>query len=312
MTDIIVIGSGVIGLSAASILQRTGYHVRILTREMPLDTTSVAAGAVWSGSDLDERSRQWAARSLQHFLPLAEQSGSGVTLQRMREVYGQPVPEPWYRDLLPFFDRVAPHSLPQGLQDGYLMDVPMVAPPLYLQVLQDQFIAAGGTIETRNVESLDEFLGSDTLLVNCSGVGARDLARDAGVYPIRGQTMLIEAPDITLGYMDNDAVDHIFPRADGVLIGGIKSAGDWNRELDHAISADIIARASKVEPAIADATILRQFVGLRPGRHEVRLEVEQLTPLCTVIHNYGHAAVGYTLSWGCAEEVLKLAQNTLA
>ncbi len=311
MTDIIVIGSGVIGLSAASILQRAGYQVRILTREMPLDTTSVAAGAVWSGSDLDSRSRQWAARSLEHFFRLAKQPGSGVTLQRMREVYAQPVPDPWYCHLLPSFARTQAEDLPAGLADGYLMDVPMIAPPLYLPNLHDQFVAAGGAIEERVVESLGELAGEAALLVNCSGVGARELADDNAVYPIRGQTMLIEAPDISLGYMDNDVVNHIFPRADGVLIGGIKVKGDWNRELDAAVSADIIARTSKIEPGIADAKVLRQFVGLRPGRHEVRLEIEMLSESCPVIHNYGHAAVGYTLSWGCAENVLGLAQSVL-
>ncbi|MYE28077.1 MAG: FAD-dependent oxidoreductase, partial [Chloroflexi bacterium] len=48
MSKVIVIGSGVIGLSSARCLQLAGYDVRIVTRELPLATTSVAAGAVWS------------------------------------------------------------------------------------------------------------------------------------------------------------------------------------------------------------------------------------------------------------------------
>ena len=306
MADVTVIGSGVIGLSTARILQGAGHQVRILTREMPLQTTSVAAGAAWSGSDLMGRGRQWAAATLEYFLPLTTQVGSGIILQRIREVYTQPVPDPWYRDLLPFFGRVPPHGLPAGIKDGYLMDVPMVAPPIYLQFLHDQFLAAGGAIEQRAVESLDEFATTPGIVVNCSGVGARELARDDAVYPIRGQTLLIDAPEITLGYMDNEAVDHIFPRADGVLIGGIKTVGERNRALDPALSADIIRRTAKIEQSIPEATVLREFVGLRPGRAEVRLEIEQQSDSCSVIHNYGHAAVGYTLSWGCAQEVLAL------
>ncbi|MCE2471799.1 MAG: FAD-binding oxidoreductase, partial [Anaerolineae bacterium] len=89
MSEIIVIGSGVIGLSSARCLQEAGFSIRILTREMPLNTTSVAAGAVWSGSALEGRSRDWAAASLRYFLPLTEQPGSGVILQRMREVYAE-------------------------------------------------------------------------------------------------------------------------------------------------------------------------------------------------------------------------------
>lgn len=309
MPEIIVIGSGVIGLSSARCLQNSGYSVRILTREMPLETTSVAAGAVWSGSALEGRSRDWAAASLRYFLPLTQQPGSGVILQRMREVYTEAVPDPWYSDLLPAFSRLAARNLPAGLVDGYLMDVPMIAPPIYLQALQDQFLAAGGVIEAREVESLDEAATEADLLVNCSGIGARRLADDAAVYPMRGQTLLIDAPDIALGYMDNERVDHIFPRADGVLIGGVKLDGDWKRQLDPAISADIIRRTSKIESGIAQAQVRREFVGLRPGRAQVRLELEQRPSGAAIIHNYGHGSVGYTLSWGCAEAVAELARE---
>ena len=193
----------------------------------------------------------------------------------MREVYAEAMPDPWYSDLLPAFDRVPASDLPTGLVDGYLMDVPMIAPPIYLQVLHDQFIAAGGVIEERNIDSLNEAAAEADLLVNCSGIGARRLADDAAVYPMRGQTMLIDAPDIALGYMDNERVDHIFPRADGVLIGGVKLDGDWRRQLDPAISADIIRRTSKIESGIAEAKVRREFTGLRPGRAQVRLELER-------------------------------------
>ncbi len=309
MLTITVIGGGVIGLSSARCLQEAGFSVRILTREMPLETTSVAAGAVWSGSALACSSRDWAAASLRYFLPLTKQPGSGVILQRMREVYTEAVPDPWYRDLLPAFSRLAARDLPAGLVDGYLMDVPIIAPPIYLQALQDQFLAAGGLIEERVLDSLDEAAAEADLLVNCSGVGARKLADDAAVYPMRGQTMLLDAPDISLGYMDNLRVDHIFPRADGVLIGGVKLDGDWKRQLDPAISADIVRRASKIEGGIAQAKLRREFAGLRPGRKQVRLELEARPSGKAIIHNYGHGSVGYTLSWGCAEEVAALARD---
>lgn len=312
MSQITVIGSGVIGLSAARCLQGAGFSVRILTREMPLNTTSVAAGAVWSGSALAGRSRDWAAASLRYFLPLTKQPDSGVILQRMREVYTVAVPDPWYRDLLPAFARVTARDLPAGLVDGYLMDVPVIAPPIYLQVLQDRFLAAGGVIEERSVDSLDEVAAEADLLVNCSGVGARQLADDAAVYPMRGQTLLIDAPEIGLGYMDNERVDHIFLRADGVLIGGVKLDDDWRRELDPTISADIIRRTSAIESGIAEAKVRRGFTGLRPGRKQVRLELERRPSGKAVIHNYGHGSVGYTLSWGCAEEVTELALNVLS
>ncbi len=60
---------------------------------------------------------------------------------------------------------------------------------------------------------------------------------------------------------------------------------------------------------MADAEVLGQRVGLRPGRTEVRLEIEELPGGRALIHDYGHGGRGFTLSWGCAEEVLKLAED---
>ncbi|MCY3833624.1 MAG: FAD-dependent oxidoreductase [Chloroflexi bacterium] len=311
MPDIIVIGSGVSGLSCARCLQLAGYSVHIVTESLPLHTTSVAAGAAWSGSGIAGRGRTWAAATLDYFLKLTDEPNSGVTLQRMREVYAQRVADPWYRDLLPFFQRLSKHELRHGMTDGYLMDVPMVAPPIYLDRLHSQFLATGGRIETKTVDSLLELTAKAQLLINCSGVGARDLANDAGVYPIRGQTALLDAKGIRVGYMDNEAVHHIFPRADGVLIGGVKDEGNWNQDLEPGLLAKMIERCSRIESRLAQAKVLREFVGLRPGRADVRLEVETLSDGGAVIHNYGHGAVGYTLSWGCAQEVTKLAQSLL-
>ena len=311
MPDIIVIGSGVIGLSAALTLQQAGYSVRILTRDRPQSTTSMAAGALWSATDMEGELRRWAAVSLKRFLPLTEVPGSGVTLQRFREVYAEPTPTPWYHNQIPFCEHIAKQDLPRGMRDGYLIDVPIVAPPLYLDYLQNQFESASGVIETRMARSLPEVADEAPVIVNCSGVGARQLAADESVYPIRGQTMLVAAPQIREGFMYSGDIIHIFPRADGVLLGGIKKAHDWDQTIDPAIAAAFLEKCARVEPSLAEPKILRQFSGLRPGRHEVRLEVEALSSGGHVIHNYGHAAIGYTLSWGCAEDVLTLARDLL-
>ena len=56
---------------------------------------------------------------------------------------------------------------------------------------------------------------------------------------------------------------------------------------------------------------VRQLHGIFTGRDAVRLEAETLLARCTVIHNYGHAAYGHTLSWGCAAEVATLVAEAL-
>jgi D-amino-acid oxidase len=55
-------------------------------------------------------------------------------------------------------------------------------------------------------------------------------------------------------------------------------------------------------------SVLAERVGLRPFRRSgVRLERDLLRDGRAVIHNYGHGGAGFTLSWGCAREVLGMA-----
>src|SRR5438477_120452 len=57
-----------------------------------------------------------------------------------------------------------------------------------------------------------------------------------------------------------------------------------------------------------NTSVLNERVGLRPFRKSgVRLEREKLPDSRTVIHNYGHGGSGFTLSWGCAENVFTIA-----
>jgi D-amino-acid oxidase len=61
---------------------------------------------------------------------------------------------------------------------------------------------------------------------------------------------------------------------------------------------------------IDEPRVIAERVGLRPFRKSgVRLERDRLRDGRTVIHNYGHGGAGFTLSWGCAREVLDAATS---
>lgn len=311
MSEVTVIGAGVSGLSSALNLQLAGFEVRILTRDPPQATASSAAGAVWAGGSLAGRARRWADDSLSHFLGLATRADSGVGLRRMRQLFPEQVGLPWFKDKLPFFANMRAEELPPDAGDGWIMDVPVVAPPRYLQYLQEQFLGAGGKLDVREVASLDALADDSRLLVNCTGAWAKYVTPDPEVFPIRGQTLLVDAPQIRSGAMRASDDTYLFPRDDGVLLGGIYQYGSWHPEADAEQTRDILERCSQIEPAVTEAAIIRTAVGIRPGREAVRLEAEKRSRKRAVIHNYGHGSIGFTLSWGCALEVLELATQVI-
>ncbi|PYI70871.1 MAG: amino acid oxidase, partial [Verrucomicrobia bacterium] len=83
------------------------------------------------------------------------------------------------------------------------------------------------------------------------------------------------------------------------------------------LSSDLAADPATTKRIIAECSralntekprVLAERVGLRPFRKSgVRLEREKLRDGRIVIHNYGHGGSGFTLSWGCAREVLDIA-----
>lgn len=62
-------------------------------------------------------------------------------------------------------------------------------------------------------------------------------------------------------------------------------------------------------PGLKNVPTLFQWVGLRPGRPQVRLEPEVLPNGKVIIHNYGHGGCGVTVAWGCAEDVVELVKT---
>ena len=73
----------------------------------------------------------------------------------------------------------------------------------------------------------------------------------------------------------------------------------------------VIALCSACGTRLAGADVLEHNVGLRPGRPEIRLEIEYAVQGPPLVHNYGHGGSGVTLSWGCAEETLRLVRQAL-
>ena len=102
---------------------------------------------------------------------------------------------------------------------------------------------------------------------------------------------------------------YAIPRANDCVFGGTNELSN-NLAADPAITSRIVAECSRVLK-IDEPRVMGERVGLRPFRKSgVRLERDGLRDGRVVVHNYGHGGAGFTLSWGCAAEVLNLAALT--
>ncbi|XP_043295492.1 D-aspartate oxidase isoform X1 [Cervus elaphus] len=168
---------------------------------------------------------------------------------------------------------------------------------------------SGGLILTRQIEDLWELHPSFDIVVNCSGLGSRQLAGDSEIFPVRGQVLKVQAPWVKHFIRDSSGLTYIYPGVSNVTLGGTRQKGDWNLSPDAEISKEILSRCCALEPSLRGAYDLREKVGLRPSRPGVRLEKELLAQgsrRLPVVHNYGHGSGGIAMHWGTALEATRL------
>jgi len=176
---------------------------------------------------------------------------------------------------------------------------------IYLDYLAARFQKAGGEINANvGFQKLEDIDPKFDLVINCAGIGARELVHDAGLEPHRGQVAIVpRIQDLPYAVVCDDApLMYAIPRRNDCVFGGTNDLSD-DLAADSVTTMRIVAecgRALKVEKP----NVLSERVGLRPFRKSgVRLERARLDDGRTVVHNYGHGGSGFTLSWGCAENV---------
>ncbi len=304
-----MVGGGVVGLTTAVVLAERGRRVRVWTRDPVERTTSAVAGALWWPYAIEpvELARTWALRSLDVYEELA--ASPEVTGVRMVEgVQGEADLDramAWAGARLPGL-RAATAEEYAG--PGMWARLPLIDMSTHLPWLRERFLAAGGAIETRTVSDLAG-VGAP-VVVNCTGLGARELVPDPSVRPVRGQLVIVENPGIRTWLVATDAAGataYLFPQPGRLVLGGTADEDQWSLEPDPAAAEAIVRRCAALRPEVAGARVLEHRVGLRPARGAVRLEREPLPDGRVLVHNYGHGGAGVTVAWGCAEEAAGLA-----
>jgi len=308
--DVLVLGAGVSGLTTAVRVAEAGWPVRIRAERRPEQTTSAAAGAIWDPIYANHPLvHQWSKRAYDVFRDLAAAGRPEVCLVPGVEASRRQIPSPDWARKLPGFRECVRDELPEGFASGWRYTAPIIDMPPYLSYLEDRLKAAGGKVLIGRVASLEDAFAEHSIVVNCTGIGARELVPDPDLEPIRGQLVAVRNPGVTEFFAEHteelEEMTYLLPQGEVLLLGGSADKGQCDPQPDLAVAAGIIARCTGIVPAIADAEVIGHRTGIRPQRPEVRLELEHLGDR-HLVHNYGHSGAGVSLSWGCAETVLDL------
>ena len=324
--SVAIIGAGVSGLTCAVLFAERGYRTAILAEETGDRTTSAVAAAIWFPYDAEPADKviAWALATYKIFVDLSRDSRSGVSMieQHVFSRTGEiPIPD-WAiplgasavaAGLWPVQDRAQGGGYNAPFKSGFAINVPLTDTTIYLDYLAKRFLKAGGSI-TGNVhfDKLEDVDREFDLVINCAGIGARNLVPDVDLEPHRGQIAIVPKIDIPYAVVcDDSPLMYAIPRANDSVFGGTNDVSD-DLNVDPTATARIVAECSRVLN-IDNPKVIAKRVGLRPFRKSgVRLEAEKLRDGRAVIHNYGHGGAGFTLSWGCAEDVFKIVDRSLA
>lgn len=233
-----------------------------------------------------------------------------------------------------------------GAVDAYELLAPIIDTDICMKFLKDLVTAKGATLITRTISGdlfdqeaslLTEF--SAHAIINCTGLAGTELAGDKSCYAIRGGLIRVindgssfpkleHALTITPDPVhDWSEIVFLVPRNDNILvIGGITEPHETELTLtlDSPIIKRMRARCEAFLPDLKHAKLDEEYPftqGLRPFRQRnVRVERELRShaqgsnggrTVSRIVHNYGHGGAGWSLSFGCAGDVLALVEEAL-
>ncbi|EDW87833.1 D-aspartate oxidase [Drosophila yakuba] len=331
MPNIAVIGAGVNGVaSAIKILEhfvnegQTPIRLTIISEDFTPNTTGDGSAGLWGpyllGGTSQSKVYKWS-KSMHQFLEqiwLSDDAGeAGVCLLPCIRLSTSTVDtvEDFWRDIVYGAVDLSKEQLAAYNKDrsvkftSGLSFVTYTSEPIkLLPYLMKRFVRNGGVVVRKRITDLEAFVADSEydVIVNCSGLGSRTLLNDEQMYAVRGQVSRVKANWIFSSVLDeSDDGNYIIPNTESVVLGGTHQERDYNTQVCQKDRRMIVNGCRRYIPGLEHTECLFDWVGLRPGRSQLRLEAERRGRKL-LIHNYGHGGSGVTLCWGCADDVLDI------
>ena len=261
-----VLGCGVVGLATATLLQRRGAKVTIYARALPPDTTSNVAGGYWSpfsvfdqsiaSPEFLQRFHRAVRFSYREFQAMAGPR-HGISWRRTFYVTDDFQPfgpmQESLRDVMPQMALLAPGEHPFGSAYVQQSTHMMIEPGPYLRAQMDTFLVSGGRIEVRDFATREQVAAlPEATVFNCTGLGAKALFGDDELTPAKGQLVfLLPQPEVDYNVLADGR--YMFPRSDGILLGGSFERGNWDTTPDPAVTTRILERNAAVMARLGPA-----------------------------------------------------------
>ena len=243
-----VLGAGVMGLSTARLAQDAGFPVTIYTAALPPETTSNIAGGQFHPAYAFKESAV-TPEFMAQFTSALDYSwrryqimvGEDYGIRWLPTYVETDSPEAKTIATFPPIDRMltsAEHPFPWASTLRY--DTMYVETGRYLRQMVRDVEIAGGKIEVRTFATPADIAAlPETLVFNCTGLGSRDLFGDTDLHPARGQLAILE-PQPEVRYAFTGGPGYMFPRPDGILLGGTFELDQWDATPDPATIQRII------------------------------------------------------------------------
>lgn len=251
-----VIGAGVMGLTTARLLQEAGRKVTIYTAALPPDTTSAVAGgqvSPFGHFSEDEVTPAWTAQfqaamaySWKRFQAQVGDHYGIRWLPTYEESRNVSFADDWLNAYHPNARALGRGEHPFPVEHIVRFDTMYVETPRFMAQLASEVLRGGSAIRIRRFETLADLAAlPEATVVNCTGIGARALVGDEGLMPVRGQLAVLE-PQHEVRYAFAGTAGYMFPRNDGILLGGTFERGEWDATPQPDSIARILARHGRL------------------------------------------------------------------